>query len=131
MSDAIIPSSAPGAEPGEEYIDRLTLAFAPLDKRAFGIAIGVATGLVVFGVTAVYLVRNPTDGFQLELLREYFYGYRVSWPGAIIGFGWGMLTGFVAGWFFAFCRNLAVAVNVFVIRAKAELLQTRDFLDHI
>ncbi len=131
MPDAITTFPAPGAEPGEEHTGRLALAFAPIDKRAFGVAIGVATGLVVFGVTAVYLVRNPADGFQLGLLRQYFYGYSVSWSGAIIGFGWGMLTGFVAGWFFAFCRNLSVAVSVFVIRAKAELLQTRDFLDHI
>lgn len=131
MPDSIMPLAAPSPEPGEEHSDHLALAFAPLDKRAFGVAIGVATGLVVFGVTVVYLVRNPADGFQLGLLRQYFYGYRVSWSGAIIGFGWGMLTGFVAGWFLAFCRNLAVAVSVFVIRAKAELLQTRDFLDHI
>lgn len=127
MPDAIMPSPALDEEPA----GRLALAFAPLDKRAFGIAIGVATGLVVFGVTAVYLVRSPADGFQLGLLRQYFYGYRVSWSGAIIGFGWGMLTGFVAGWFFAFCRNLVVAVSVLVIRARAELRQTRDFLDHI
>ena len=91
----------------------------------------MATGLVVFGTTALYLLRSPADGLQLGLLQQYFYGYRVSWPGAVIGAAWGMLTGFVAGWFLAFCRNLAVAVSVFVIRAKAELLQTRDFLDHI
>ena len=131
MPDATIPPPAPGSEPEEEHAQRLALAFAPLDKRAFGIAIGVATGLLVFGITAVYLLRSPDDGFQLGLLQQYFYGYRVSWPGAVIGAGWGMLAGFVAGWFLAFCRNLAVAVSVFVIHAKAELLQTRDFLDHI
>ncbi len=131
MPDATMPPPAPVSEPDGEQAERLTLAFAPLDKRAFGIAIGVATGLVVFGVTAAYLLRSPADGFRLGLLQQYFYGYRVSWPGAVIGAGWGMLTGFVAGWFFAFCRNLVVAVSVFVIRAKAELLQTRDFLDHI
>jgi hypothetical protein len=40
-------------------------------------------------------------------------------------------VGFVAGWFFAFCRNLVLAFSVFLIRARAELNQTRDFLDHI
>ena len=124
-------TAAPPPEPGEEQIVVLELAFAPVHKRAFGIAIGVATGLVVFGATAIYLLRDPAGGPQLGLLRQYFYGYSVSWPGAIIGFAWGLLTGFVAGWFFAFCRNFAVAVTVFVIRAKAELFQTRDFLDHI
>ena len=127
MSEVTVPSP----ESGGEQAMGLALAFAPVHKRAFGIAIGVATGLVVFGATAIYLLREPLDGPQLGLLRQYFYGYSVSWPGAFIGFAWGLLTGFVAGWFFAFCRNFAVAVSVFVIRAKAELLQTRDFLDHI
>ena len=131
MPDANMSRPAPDSAADEGQAERLALAFAPLDKRAFGIAIGVATGLVVFGVTAAYLLRSPADGFRLGLLQQYFYGYRVSWPGAVIGAGWGMLTGFVAGWFFAFARNFVVAVSVFVIRAKAELLQTRDFLDHI
>jgi hypothetical protein len=35
------------------------------------------------------------------------------------------------GWFLAFCRNLLLAVKLFVVRTRAELSQTRDFLDHI
>lgn len=131
MSDTTLPPRAPVPEPDEAQAERLELAFAPLDKRAFGVAIGVATALVVFGVTAIYLLRAPADGFRLGLLRQYFYGYSVSWSGAVIGSAWGMLAGFVIGWFFAFSRNLVVAVNMLVIRAKAELRQTRDFLDHI
>ncbi|MGE0355008.1 MAG: hypothetical protein AB7Q69_17485, partial [Gemmatimonadales bacterium] len=62
---------------------------------------------------------------------QYFRGYSVSWPGAFIGLGWGFLVGFVGGWFVAFCRNLVIAASVFWIRARSELAQTRDFLDHI
>jgi hypothetical protein len=40
-------------------------------------------------------------------------------------------VGFVAGWFTAFCRNLAVAISIFAIRTRVELSETRDFLDHI
>lgn len=130
MSNGTMPPTDP-IDSGQNQAERLALAFAPLDKRAFGIAIGLAFGLVVFGVTAMYLLRAPTGSFELGLLREYFYGYRVSWAGAVIGFGWGTLAGFVAGWFLAFCRNVAVAVSIIVIRAKAELFETKDFLDHI
>jgi hypothetical protein len=35
------------------------------------------------------------------------------------------------GWFVAFCRNLAIATSIFITRTRAELSQTRDFLDHI
>jgi hypothetical protein len=67
----------------------------------------------------------------LGLLSQYFYGYSVTWPGALVGCFWGFITGFVAGWFLAFVRNLALTVAVFTLRTKAELAQTSDFLDHI
>jgi hypothetical protein len=40
-------------------------------------------------------------------------------------------VGFTGGWFVAFCRNLAIAISVFVTRTRAELAETREFLDHI
>jgi hypothetical protein len=108
----------------------LELAFLPLHKRAFGLAAGVALGLAVCGATIIQLLRVG-NGLPLELLEQYYYGYRVSWGGALIGLAWGFLSGFVMGWFFAFCRNLAVAAAVFAARTRAELAQLRDFLDHI
>ena len=109
----------------------VALAFAPLHKRAFGIAIGLAVGTTMFLITAAYLLRDPEHGVGLALLAQYFKGYTVSWSGAFIGFFWGFLVGFVGGWFVAFCRNLVIAASIFIIRAKSELNQTRDFLDHI
>lgn len=109
----------------------LALAFAPLHKRAFGIACGTVSALFFFLLTAVYLVRDPAEGFRLELLGEYFAGYSVSWGGAVIAAGWGFVAGFAAGWFTAFCRNMIIALSLFVTRTRAELSATRDFLDHI
>lgn len=108
----------------------LQLAFLPLYKRAFGVAAGVTLGVAIFLATLIQLVRIG-DGVPLALLGEYFYGYTVSLPGAFIGAGWGFVTGFVIGWFFAFCRNLAVATALFIARTRAELARMRDFLDHI
>ncbi len=115
----------------ESVEQKLALAFAPLHKRAFGVAIGTAVGVSLFIATLVYSIREPTGGLGLWLLIQYFKGYSISFVGAFVGLGWGFATGFVAGWFFAFCRNLIVATSVFLIRAKAELSETRDFLDHI
>lgn len=110
----------------------LELAFSPLHKRAFGLAVGAACGLLIAGLTLIYVVRaGPGDLPEMALLRNYFAGYTPTVPGAAIGGLWGLFVGFVAGWFFAFCRNFAVALSVFIIRAKAELNQSRDFLDHI
>lgn len=116
---------------GDVLPPEVALAFAPLHKRAFGIAIGTAIGLAVFLATLVFMFRTPTQGDGLALLSQYFQGYRVSWTGALVGFFWGFVVGFVGGWFVAFCRNLVIAISIFVIRAKSELSQTRDFLDHI
>ena len=111
----------------------LALAFAPLHKSAFGLAIGTALGLVILAATVLNLLRanNADADMSLWLLGQYFYGYSVSWIGALVGFAWGMVAGFVGGWFFAFCRNFVLAASMFVIKTRAELSATRDFLDHV
>ncbi len=117
-------------------LEAIAFAFAPLHKRRFGISVGVATGLLVLLLTVVDLLVEgggvPTDPtFSLDLLGAYFAGYSVTWTGALIGFGWGFVVGAVAGWFLAFIRNVVIATQVFLIRTRAELARTRDFLDHI
>lgn len=109
----------------------LSLAFAPLHKRAFGMAVGIAAALLVAGVTLFHVVAQPEDAGYLRLLANYFYGYTVTWRGVVVGGLWAFLTGFVAGWFIAFCRNLVIAISIFITRTRAELRETRDFLDHI
>jgi hypothetical protein len=110
---------------------KVGFAFAPVHKRALGIALGTVSGLAVFGVTALQLVLHPAESLPLELLGQYFYGYDVTWTGAGVGFLWGFFSGFVFGWFAAFVRNFVIATRVFMLRTKAELAQTEDFLDHI
>jgi hypothetical protein len=109
----------------------LELAFEPLHKRAFGMAIGVSTGVSAFLTTAVVLIQKPTESPNLLLLAEYFYGYTVTWQGAFVALAWGFVAGFVAGWFVAFCRNFIIAASLWLGRTRSELDATRDFLDHI
>ena len=131
MSEGAQRRSPAAGAPAETLPPKLALAFAPLHKRAFGWAIGSACGVLVFAVTAVPLILRPAHEFQLALLAQYFYGYTVSWPGAFVGLAWGVVVGFVAGWFTAFCRNLVVAASMFLVRTRADLRSTREFLDHI
>lgn len=121
----------PSSAADEQIAPALLLAFAPMHKRAFGVATGSAAALVMVLLTVAALLLPSARGFPLELLGEYFAGYSVSWGGVVIGAAWGFVVGFVAGWFTAFCRNLALAISAFVIKVRAELSQTRDFLDHI
>ena len=119
------------AAAGERLPLQAALAFAPLHKRALGTAVGATLGVVILLVTAYHVVVAPTPAPDLSLLSEYFYGYEVSWIGAVVGAFWAFVAGFVAGWFVAFWRNFIMAAAVFVLRTRAELMQTRDFLDHI
>lgn len=109
----------------------LTYAFAPLHKRALGVAVGAMFGGLLFVVTAFHVVARPADAPPLELLAQYFYGYTVTWQGAFVALFWGGVSGFVLGWFAALVRNLTISIAVFVFKTKANLRQTADFLDHI
>ncbi|MEP7344040.1 MAG: hypothetical protein ABI877_02175 [Gemmatimonadaceae bacterium] len=123
--------SSPGNDTEEQLLPVLQLAFAPLHKRAFGVAAGAAGATFMALLTVIALVSPRAREFPLYLLREYFAGYRVSWLGVLVGAVWGFVVAFVAGWFAAFCRNLALAMSAFFIRTRAELNATREFLDHI
>ena len=93
--------------------------------------VGLTCGAVVFVLTAFHVIAQPDDGLNVGLLSQYFFGFDVTWRGAFIGFWWAFVAGFSGAWFVAFLRNLSMAIWIFVIRTKAELRQTSDFLDHI
>ena len=132
LAEPTDPSPDVAAQVDEASINHaLELAFAPLNKRAFGIALGCAGAVAMALLTMAVLVSDRAQEFPLGLLNQYLVGYSVSWPGVLVGAGYGFLVAFVAGWFFAFCRNAALAIIAFSIRTRAELMQTRDFLDHI
>ena len=129
MKDILLPGEpdevSPELPPGE------ALLFAPLDKRAFGAAIGSVAALGVAAITAAQIILRPQPALDLSLLGQYFAGYDVTWKGAFIGALWGFAVGFCGAWCTAFIRNLVLAVSLFMLRSRAELDSSRDFLDHI
>ena len=61
----------------------------------------------MFLATAVLLVKGgPEVGPNLELLANYFLGFRVTWVGAFIGLLEGGVAGFALGWTIASLMNL-------------------------
>ncbi|MBI2956063.1 MAG: hypothetical protein HYY26_02000 [Acidobacteria bacterium] len=123
------------AEKDAEALPRpVLLAFAPLDKKALGMACGLVCGAVVFFATVFLLLTAEPGrevGPRLGLLSQYFLGYSVTWGGSLVGLLWGFATGFVAGWFVALVRNVILALYLLVVRARADAEQYRDFLDHV
>ncbi len=117
-------ADADGMHPG------LALAFAPVHKRAFGMAVGIVVGFTVFLATAWCIVRGdpPPIVYGLRFLVPM---HDVTWAGAVLGSLSSAFAAFVAAWFLAFCRNAVLFSSIWLARTRAELEQTRDFLDHI
>lgn len=106
-------------------------AFAPLNKRALGIALGVALASVIVVLTIMSLMLDSERKFPLDLLGQFFFGYRVSVAGVAIGAVWGFVTGFCWGWFLAFARNLILSLWLLYVRVRADMATSRDVLDHL
>lgn len=120
-------------DPGSSASTNVVLrrAFTPWHKRALGLAVGLTAAGFMSIVTIFHVVAAPPTAPNLELLNHYFYGYDVSWRGVFVGAWWSFFVGFVAAWFAAFLVNFFAATRLLVFKAKADLSQTTDFLDHI
>lgn len=77
-----------------------------LNASVHGIVFGLALGLIIFLATNWLVLKGgEVVGPNLALLNQFFLGYRVTFGGSFIGFGYGFLTGFVVGFFVARVYN--------------------------
>jgi hypothetical protein len=73
-------------------------AFQRVSEQGWGLAIGVLAALGLFLATAILVLKGgPNPGPHLGLLRVYFPGYSVSWPGAFVGGGYAFFIGYGLG----------------------------------
>jgi protoporphyrinogen oxidase len=113
----------------EEALARI---FTKLDRTAFALAVGMVTGATLFLAT-LFLVIKGGDGVVriLQLLRQYFPGYRVTPWGSVIGFGYAFASGFIGGWSFAFLRNATMFLYMAWLERKAQRGLMRRVFDFI
>lgn len=84
-------------------------AVVRMRARIMATVFGMVGGTGVFVATAWLLIRGgPNVGEHLGLLRHYFPGYSVTWPGAFVGFFWGALFAAAIGWAVAWVYNQVV-----------------------
>jgi uncharacterized MAPEG superfamily protein len=92
--------------PTEREALAIQVAVARLRTGIVAVAMGTMGGLVLFLATAWLLIRDGENvGATLGLLSNYFPGYSVTWPGAIVGLAYGALTGALAGGAMAWIYN--------------------------
>jgi len=92
--------------------EKLFSGILRLNAKVMGLILGILMGLVVFIATNWLVIKgghiSPSGkyvvGPHLQLLSQYFIGYRVSFFGSIIGFAYGFaigtLSGALVGWIY-------------------------------
>lgn len=97
----------------DREVEELLRATARLNSKALGLILGLVFGALVFGATNWLLIKGgPVDengrrivGPHLELLGQFFLGYRVSFGGSLIGFLYGFALGSITGSLIAWIYN--------------------------
>lgn len=84
----------------------LRAAVARLRAGIVAVVFGMVCGVGLFVATVWLLIRGgPYVGRTLGLLGNYFPGYSVTWPGAVLGLVYGALFGSIVGWCTAWVYN--------------------------
>jgi hypothetical protein len=90
----------------------LESAVLRLNANILGVGLGIIGGIGIFVVTNFLILKGgEVVGPHLSLLRNFFPFYSVSFTGSLVGFGWGFLSGYVAGFFIASIYNFVVKLK--------------------
>ena len=85
--------------------EKLFSAILRLNTKMLGLVLGFLLGLVIFIATNWLVIKGGTIGPNgelvigphLQLLSQFFIGYRVSFLGSLIGFVYGFAVGTLGG----------------------------------
>lgn len=99
-------------EPVDETELILERAVVRLNANILGLVLGIISGLVLFVATNFLILKGgDVVGPHLGLLRAFFPFYSVTFAGSIIGFFYGLVCGYVAGFVIASVYNLVVRLK--------------------
>jgi hypothetical protein len=102
-------SSFDQVDQGEQLLERAVLR---LNANILGLVLGIVFGLAIFIATNFLIIKGgEVVGPHLSLLSNFFPFYRVTFVGSIIGFGYGLVSGYVAGLIIATIYNLVVRIK--------------------
>lgn len=89
-----------------EELGLIETAVARLRAGILAIVFGMVGGAGLFVATAWLLIKGGENvGATLGLLGNYFPGYAVTWPGAVVGLLYGAAIGAAMGWTLARVYN--------------------------
>lgn len=100
-------TDSPGILTTHDAADKAALRMIiKLNAHVLGTTLGILFGFGLFAATLILVLKGgPNVGEHLQLLRNYFYGYKVTLAGSFIGGAYGFLSGYVAGCIIALIYN--------------------------
>ena len=112
--------------------ETLGTVFLRLDRLALGLSLGTVAGVFLCVATLILVLKGgDVIGPNLQLLSQYFPGYRVTLFGSLTGLGYGFVAGLVFGWVVAFVRNAALFFSMAIIHRRTEATYLRRFLEYL
>ena len=83
-----------------------------LNAKVLGLVLGLLFGLAIFIATNWLVIKGGDPvGPHLQLLSQYFIGYRVSFLGSLIGFAYGFALGTLSGALIGWIYNKIAALR--------------------
>ena len=83
-----------------------------LNAKVLGLVLGLLFGLAIFIATNWLVMKGGMPvGPHLQLLSQYFIGYRVSFLGSLIGFAYGFAVGTLSGALIGWIYNKIAALR--------------------
>jgi len=90
--------------------EKLFSSVLRLNAKVLGLALGLLFGLGIFIATNWLILKGGEPvGPHLQLISQYFLGYRVSFLGSFIGFAYGFAVGTLSGALIGWIYNKIVA----------------------
>ncbi|MEO2048069.1 MAG: hypothetical protein ABGX16_16055 [Pirellulales bacterium] len=83
----------------EKFADAVRIRLIRLKARFAGIVTGTLLAVGLFVATNWLIYKGGPDvGRHLQLLGQYFIGYRVTFVGSLVGGAYAFVLGFVGGY---------------------------------
>ena len=103
----------------EREEEKLLQAVVILNAKVLGLILGLVIGLVIFIATNWLVLKGPQPGPSgqyvigphMQLLSQFFIGYRVTFFGSIIGFIYGFAVGTIGGALIGWIYNRIVLLR--------------------
>lgn len=89
--------------------DQLVREVIRLSNNVLGLTLGILGAGALFLATNILVLKGGQRiGPHLELLNQFFPGYRVTFAGSLLGAVYGFALGYVSGWIIAAVYNRVV-----------------------